>query len=60
MAIPKTMNTAALFAAALVELRFGKEEAQTVEETDVITGKEMLTNAAGPLGSFVFVVRRPG
>jgi len=59
MAIPKTMNTAALFAAALVELRFGKE-AQTVEETDVITGKEMLTNAAGPLGSFVFVVRRPG
>ncbi|EJK56915.1 hypothetical protein THAOC_23102, partial [Thalassiosira oceanica] len=47
MAIPKTMNTAALFAAALVELKFGKDP--QVEETGVITGKEMLTNNPGPL-----------
>ena len=57
--VPKTMKTAALFAAALVEIEFKKEP--LVEETGVITGREMLTkNAAGPLGSFVFVVRRPG
>ena len=57
--VPKTMKTAALFAAALVEIEF-KKEPHLVEETGVITGREMLTNAAGPLGSFVFVVRRPG
>ena len=55
------MKTAALFAAALVEIEFKKDTEPLVEETGVIiTGKEMLTNAAGPLGSFVFVVRRPG
>jgi hypothetical protein len=55
--LPKTMKLAALNEAALVSLKFAKDP--LVEETDVCTGKELLSKS-GTVGSLVFVVRRPG
>ena len=57
--IPKTMKTAVLHAATLVSLKFGSDP-PLVEETDVFTGKEVLTTDPGAVGTLVFVVRRPG
>jgi len=58
MTVPPTMKKKDLFEAALVELKFATDPLCT--ENDAVTGREMLTNSPGPLGSFVFVVRRPG
>jgi len=56
--IPKTMKTADLNEATLVSLKFASKP--LVEETDVITGHELLTTNPGAVGTLVFVVRRPG
>lgn len=56
--IPKTMKKEDLHAATLVTLKFGSDP--LVEETDVSTGREVLTASAGPVGALAFVVRRPG
>ena len=59
MSLPKTMKTEDLHEATLVSLKFGSDP--FVEETDVFTGKEVLTTTdPGTAGTFVFVVRRPG
>ena len=58
MSIPKTMKTADLHEATLVSLKFGTDP--LVEETDVFTGREVLTTNPGAVGTLVFVVRRPG
>ena len=46
--LPKTMKLAALNEATLVSLKFAKEP--FVEETDVCTGKELLSKS-GTVGS---------
>lgn len=56
--IPKTMKTEDLHKATLVSLKFGKDP--LVEETGCLTGRELLTTNPGSVGTFVFVVRRPG
>lgn len=56
--IPKTMKTEDLHKATLVSLKFGKDP--LVEETGCLTGRELLTTNPGFVGTFVFVVRRPG
>lgn len=56
--IPDTMKTADLHEATLVSLKIGGDP--LVEELGVCTGREVLTINPGPLGTLVFVVRRPG
>ncbi len=56
--IPETMKTHDLHEATLVSVKFGSDP--LVEETDVFTGREVLTSSPGSLGTLVFVVRRPG
>jgi hypothetical protein len=56
--IPETMNTDDLHEATLVSVKFGSDP--LVEETDVFTGREVLTTNPGSVGTLVFVVRRPG
>lgn len=56
--IPETMKTADLHEATLVRLKIGGDP--LVEEVDVCAGREVLTMNPGPLGTLVFVVRRPG
>jgi len=52
------MKTADFHKATLVSLKFDTDT--LVEEIDVFTGKEVLTTDPGPIGTLVFVVRRPG
>lgn len=52
------MKTSDLHEATLVSLKFGNDP--KVEETDVATGREVLTTNTGSVGSLVSVVRRPG
>ena len=52
------MKTEDLHRATLVSLKFATDP--LVEETDVFTGREVLTTNAGTVGSLLFVVRRPG
>lgn len=57
--IPETMKTHDLHEATLVSVKFGSDP--LVEETDVFTGREVLTSSSSDsLGTLVFVVRRPG
>ena len=56
--IPGTMKTHDLHEATLVSVKFGS--VPLVEETDVFTGREVLTKSPGSVGTLVFVVRRPG
>jgi hypothetical protein len=56
--IPETMKTHDLHEAALVSIKFGSDP--LVEETDVFTGREVLTSSSDSLGTLMFVVRRPG
>jgi hypothetical protein len=56
--IPETMKTHDLHEATLVLVKFGS--VPLVEETDVFTGREVLTTSPGAVGTLVFVVRRPG
>ena len=58
MSLPQTMKTEDLHGATLVSLTFATDP--LVEETDVFTGREVLTTNAGTVGSLLFVVRRPG
>ena len=58
MSLPQTMKTGDLHRATLVSLKFATDP--LVEETDVFTGREVLTTNAGTVGSLLFVVRRPG
>ena len=57
MMLPKEMKVSDLHGARLVLL---KTTDTGVEEVDVFTGKEALTQNPGALGTLVFVVRRPG
>ena len=52
------MKTKELLTAALVTLQFGTDP--LVTETSVISGREVLATNPGPLGTLLFVVRRPG
>lgn len=54
--LPKGMRVSELHTARLVLLKTDIG----VEEEDVVTGKEVLTQNPGALGTLVFVVRRPG
>ena len=54
--LPKEMKVSELHTARLVLLKTDT----SVEEVDVSTGKEVLTQNPGALGTLVFVVRRPG
>lgn len=58
MSLPQTMKTEDLLGATLVSLKFATDP--LVEETDVFTGREVLTTNSGTVGSLLFVVRRPG
>lgn len=55
--LPKDLEVSELHSARLVLL---KTIDAGVEEVDVFTGKEVLTQKPGALGSLVLVVRRPG
>ena len=55
---PSNILLHGIFGVQLVLLQFGSDP--LVEETDVCTGREMLTTNPGSLGTLVFVVRRPG
>ena len=57
MPLPKELKVSELHSARLVLL---KKTDTGVEEVDVFTGKEVLTQKPGTLGTLVFVVRRPG
>ncbi|KAL3823371.1 hypothetical protein ACHAXA_008866, partial [Cyclostephanos tholiformis] len=54
--IPETMKTHDLHEATLVSVKFGSDP--LVEETDVFTGREVLTSSPGSLGTLVFVARK--
>lgn len=56
--IPETMKAADLAEATLVSLSFCS--GPLVKETDVATGREVLTSDPDSVGTLVFVVRRPG
>lgn len=54
--LPKELKVSELHSARLVLLK----TETGIEEVDVFTGKEVLTQQPGALGTLVFVVRRPG
>jgi hypothetical protein len=44
----------------LVEIEIKKDDDKTVEEVDVLRGREILQRFSGKYGSICLVVRRPG
>jgi hypothetical protein len=60
--LPKSMKTEELHAANCVTLTFASSDSSPplVTETNVISGREVLTTNPGPFGTLLFVVRRPG
>lgn len=57
MKLPEEMRVSNLHNSRLVLLNTTETG---IEEMDVFTGKEVLTQNPGAVGTLVFVVRRPG
>jgi hypothetical protein len=60
MKLSSSMKKSRLGDSTLVEIEIKKDDDKTVEEVDVLRGREILQRFSGKYGSICLVVRRPG